>query len=82
MLYHVYELSRATLAPMRLFATGALTLLDNPFNPFRPTPMGRLTVAALDSFEHTTRRFGKPVRGSCMARLRACCSAAMRFCVS
>jgi poly(3-hydroxybutyrate) depolymerase len=63
MLYHVYELHRATLAPMRLFATGALTLLDNPYNPFRPTPMGRLAVAALDSFEHTTRRFGKPVFG-------------------
>ena len=63
MLYHVYELHRASLAPMRLFATGALTFFDHPLNPLRPTPLGRLTVAALDSFEHTTRRFEKPAFG-------------------
>ena len=63
MLYHVYELHRASLAPMRLLASGALSILEHPFNPLRPTPMGRLTVAALDSFEHTTRRFEKPVFG-------------------
>ena len=63
MLYHLYELQRATMAPMRMFAHGALSLLDAPFNPLRPTPMGRLTVAALDSFEHSTRAFGKPAFG-------------------
>jgi len=63
MLYHVYEMHRASLAPMRLFAAGALTFFDHPFNPLRPTPMGRLTVAALNSFEHTTRRFEKPAFG-------------------
>src|SRR5262249_2884560 len=36
---------------------------DHPLNPLRPTPIGRLTVAALDSFEHTTRRFEKPAFG-------------------
>jgi poly(3-hydroxybutyrate) depolymerase len=63
MLYHLYELQRATLGPMRMFAHGALSFMDAPFNPFRPTPMGRLAVAALDSFEHSTRRFGKPEFG-------------------
>ena len=63
MLYHVYEMQRASLAPMRLFATGALRFLDNPFNPMRPTQAVRLALAALDSFEHTTRSFGKPVFG-------------------
>ena len=63
MLYHLYELQRATLGPMRMFAHGALSFMDAPFNPLRPTPMGRLAVAALDSFEHTTRRFGKPAFG-------------------
>ncbi len=63
MLYHLYEMQRASLAPMRMFAHGALTLLDTPFNPIRPTPMGRLTAAALDSFEHSTRSFGKPAFG-------------------
>ncbi|HEY0421519.1 MAG TPA: polyhydroxyalkanoate depolymerase, partial [Acetobacteraceae bacterium] len=63
MLYHVYQMQRATLAPMRLMATGALSLLDMPFNPLRPTPLGRVAAAALDSFEHTTRHFGKPEFG-------------------
>lgn len=63
MLYHLYEWQRASLAPMRLFAHGALSVLDAPFNPLRPTPLGRLTAAALDSFEHSTRRFGKPAFG-------------------
>ena len=63
MLYHFYEMQRASLAPMRLFAHGALSVLDAPFNPLRPTPVGRLTAAALDSFEHSTRRFGKPEFG-------------------
>jgi poly(3-hydroxybutyrate) depolymerase len=63
MLYHVYEMHRASLAPARLLATGALDLLEHPLNPLRPTPMGRLALAALDSFEHSTRPFGKPVFG-------------------
>jgi poly(3-hydroxybutyrate) depolymerase len=61
MLYQVYEMQRASLAPMRMLATQTLSLLDLPFNPIRPTPAGRLAVAALDSFEHTTRQFGKPL---------------------
>ena len=60
MLYQVYEMQHAAMAPMRLFATGALKALDNPFNPFRPTPINKFAVAALDNFEHSTRRFGKP----------------------
>lgn len=60
MLYHVYELQRATLAPMRIFANSALSFLDLPYNPLKPTPLGRVAAAALDSFEHSTRIFGKP----------------------
>lgn len=63
MLYQAYELQRASLAPFRLLATNALSVLDLPFNPLRETPMGRAAVAALDSFEHTTRAFGKPIFG-------------------
>ena len=63
MLYHLYEMQRVSMAPMRMMAKGALTMLDAPFNPLRPTPMGRVAAAALDSFEHTTRRFGKPAFG-------------------
>jgi poly(3-hydroxybutyrate) depolymerase len=63
MLYHVYELQRASIEPMRLMATSALSMLDMPFNPLRPTPLGRVAAAALDSFEHSTRYFGKPAFG-------------------
>ena len=63
MLYQVYEMQRAAIAPMRMFATSALQVLDNPFNPFRPSPLAKIASAALDSFEHTTRPFGKPLFG-------------------
>jgi poly(3-hydroxybutyrate) depolymerase len=60
MLYAMYELQRAALAPMRFAATSALQVMDQPVNLIRETPIGRYTYAALDSFEHTTRIFGKP----------------------
>ena len=63
MLYQLYEMQRVSLAPMRMIAHGALQVLEAPFNPFRPTPAGRIAAAALDSFEHSTRRFGKPQFG-------------------
>ena len=60
MLYHQYEMQRLALAPMRIMATNALSLLGSPTNPLRDTPMGRITAAMLDTFEHSTRVFGKP----------------------
>ena len=63
MLYHVYEWQRATLSPARMLANTALSLLELPGNPLRPTPIGRVAAAALDSFEHSTRHFGKPEFG-------------------
>ncbi len=60
MLYHHYELQRLALTPMRVAAGSALSLLDMPENPLRETAAGRFTAAVLDSFEHMTRRFGKP----------------------
>lgn len=60
MLYTLYEMQRAGLAPMRAFAAASLAVLDRPYNPWSTTTLGRMTVAALDSFEHTTRSFTKP----------------------
>ncbi len=60
MLYQHYEMQRLALTPMRMLATNALGLLDLPHNPLRATTLGRVTAAWLDSFEHSTRRFGKP----------------------
>ena len=63
MLYQYYELQRASLEPMRLMASSALTLLDFPGNPWRSTPAGRITAATLDHFRHNTKSFGKPKFG-------------------
>jgi poly(3-hydroxybutyrate) depolymerase len=63
MLYHHYEMQRLALVPMRAIASNMLGILDLPGNPMRQTPIGRATAAMLDSFEHSTRRFGKPAFG-------------------
>ena len=63
MLYYAYEMQRASIAPLRAMASHALTVMDLPFNPLRQTPIGKVAAAALDSFEHTTRPFGKPEFG-------------------
>ena len=63
MLYQLYEWQLATLAPARAWTIGAKSMLDAPFNPLRPTELGRWAAAALDSFEHSTRQFGRPAFG-------------------
>jgi poly(3-hydroxybutyrate) depolymerase len=63
MLYQYYALQRASLEPMRLFASGALSVLGMPGNPIRDTALGRLTAATLDHFEHNTQNFDKPSFG-------------------
>jgi poly(3-hydroxybutyrate) depolymerase len=63
MLYQAYEMQRAALEPMRLFASGALSVLGMPGNPLRNTQFGRLAAATLDHFEHNTQSFGKPAFG-------------------
>ena len=63
MLYSFYEMQRLAMEPMRAMVSGALSFMDMPENPLSQTPMGRITTAALDSFEHTTRNFGKPAFG-------------------
>ena len=61
MLYALYEMQRAALTPARIMATSALHVLDRPLTSFyRETAVGRVAYAALDSFEHSTRAFGKP----------------------
>jgi poly(3-hydroxybutyrate) depolymerase len=63
MLYQFHKWQVDSLGPMRAATAGALSLLDDPFNPWRETPIGRWTAAALESFEHGTRQFGKPAFG-------------------
>ncbi len=61
MLYQMYEMQRLALQPMRAMVSGALSLMED--NPLYANPVGRITTAALDSFEHTTRTFMKPAFG-------------------
>lgn len=63
MIYHWYELGHAAMVPARAAAGSARSMLDNPFNPFMHTSMGRHASAALELFERTTRRYAKPVFG-------------------
>jgi poly(3-hydroxybutyrate) depolymerase len=63
MLYQMYEMQRLAMEPMRAMVSGAMAFMDMPENMLRDTPFGRVTAAALDSFEHTTRRFIKPAFG-------------------
>jgi poly(3-hydroxybutyrate) depolymerase len=63
MLYQMYEMQRLAMQPMRALVSSALSIMEMPENLLRETPFGRVTTAALDSFEHTTRDFGKPTFG-------------------
>jgi poly(3-hydroxybutyrate) depolymerase len=63
MLYQLYEMQRLAMEPMRAMVSGAMAFMDMPENMLRDTPLGRMTNAALDSFEHTTRNFVKPAFG-------------------
>lgn len=67
MLYQNYELQRLALAPMRMMATNAMSLLE--LTPMRTSAFGRVATAMLDSFEHSTRAFGKPLFGHAETRI-------------
>jgi poly(3-hydroxybutyrate) depolymerase len=69
MLYQYFELQRASLEPMRLMASSALSMLDTPFNPLRDTALGQLTAATLNHFEHNTQAFAKPAFGHATTRI-------------
>ncbi|QIG48667.1 polyhydroxyalkanoate depolymerase [Nordella sp. HKS 07] len=63
MLYYLYEMNHAAIAPWRAAADTANFFWKNPGNPFAQTYMGRSMAASLDLFERVTRRYGKPSFG-------------------
>ncbi|MDO9126002.1 MAG: polyhydroxyalkanoate depolymerase [Parvibaculum sp.] len=63
MLYHIYELNHAAVAPLRAYAEMSIWALRHPLNPFAETVAGKTLAAAFDVFESTTRRYGKPEFG-------------------
>ncbi len=60
MLYKLYELNHAALAPMRAAADFGQIYFRNPFNPLSATPVGRNMAAMFELVERVTRRYGKP----------------------
>lgn len=59
-LYFMYELGYAALNPSRAMADASRLLFKNPMNPMAHTTMGKSMAAAMELYERTTRRYGKP----------------------
>jgi poly(3-hydroxybutyrate) depolymerase len=59
-LYYLYEMNHAALAPWRAVADAGLNFWTSPANPLSGTQLGRSFAASLEMFERTTRRYGKP----------------------
>jgi poly(3-hydroxybutyrate) depolymerase len=59
-LYNIYEMNHAAMAPWRAAADASQAFWQNPANPLAKTYMGRSMAASLHMFERLTRRFGKP----------------------
>ncbi|MBC8037082.1 MAG: polyhydroxyalkanoate depolymerase [Rhizobiales bacterium] len=60
MLYYLYEMNHAVLAPWRAATTAGLDFWTSNANPLAATAMGRNVAASLEMFERSTRRYGKP----------------------
>jgi poly(3-hydroxybutyrate) depolymerase len=60
MLYKAYEMAHTLMSPYRAIAMLSGKMLKHPLNIFADTNAGKMTSAALEVFENTTRRYGKP----------------------
>ncbi len=62
-LYWLYEMGHASLNPARAFADVTKLYFKNPLNPLAHTTYGKTVAAAMEMFERSTRRYGKPEWG-------------------
>lgn len=60
MLYPIYEMNHAAMAPMRFLADAGLAFWGNQLNPLAHTSLGRSATASLQMFERATRRYERP----------------------
>ncbi|MGR8921544.1 MAG: polyhydroxyalkanoate depolymerase [Gammaproteobacteria bacterium] len=60
MLYHLYELTHAVVAPWRAYSHFGRMALNNPANPWSYSYPVKAASAALEVFEGLTQRYGKP----------------------
>lgn len=63
MLYQIYEMQHAAMAPLRLAAKAGTEFWLHDWNPFSQTSLGRQARAGLHLFERLTRRYTKPEFG-------------------
>jgi poly(3-hydroxybutyrate) depolymerase len=63
MLYYLYEMNHAALAPWRAMADAGMNYWQSAANPLSYTYMGRSVAASLEVFERVTRRYGMPAFG-------------------
>ena len=59
-MYWLYEMGHAALDPSRAFADATRLFFKNPVNPLAHTTYGKSVAAAMELFERTTRRYGRP----------------------
>jgi poly(3-hydroxybutyrate) depolymerase len=62
-MYWLYELGQAALDPSRAAADATRLFFKNPINPLAHTTYGKSVAAAMELFERTTRRYGRPEWG-------------------
>jgi poly(3-hydroxybutyrate) depolymerase len=63
MLYMIYEMNHAAVAPWRMAANYGHAFWTADANPLSSTEFGRSMAASLEMFERLTRRYGKPEFG-------------------
>jgi poly(3-hydroxybutyrate) depolymerase len=63
MLYNIYEMMHASLAPVKFSAIATRVALQHPYNPLSYTRGGRTVAAMAELVERATKRFGKPEFG-------------------
>jgi poly(3-hydroxybutyrate) depolymerase len=59
-MYWLYEMGHAALSPARAFADATRLYYKNPANPLTHTTYGKSVAAAMELFERSTRRYGRP----------------------
>jgi poly(3-hydroxybutyrate) depolymerase len=63
MLYHLYEMNHAAIAPLRSAIEWNRLVFEQPWNPWTQTLQYKTLTAAWDVFEQLTRRYAKPSFG-------------------
>ena len=72
MLYHLYELNHALIAPLRAALNVNRFILGHDWNPFADTYPGKVASAALEVFDRVTKPYVKPAFGIDTVAMAGC----------